>query len=107
VRTYARPAGHADARCDEASVMTGWFVEDPSGAFRLLAADLTMTDCDRKGSPLIQPLATVMLGDRSSAEAERLFVVTLERHYEGETYSITEISPSAVTTILTVHGGGC
>jgi hypothetical protein len=42
----------------------------------------------------------VTLGDRS-------YVITLERHYEGETYSITEVSAAAVRPILTVYGGGC
>jgi hypothetical protein len=100
VRTYAGPVERVRATCDDASVMTGWFVEDAAGEFRLLDGTLTMTDCDFKGSARVQPVAMVTLGDRS-------YVITLERHYEGETYSITEVSAAAVRPILTVYGGGC
>jgi hypothetical protein len=39
--------------------------------------------------------------------AGRLFVVTVDRHYESESYSIYDVSPGGVSRVLTVDGGGC
>lgn len=86
--------------CDEATVMTGWLYEDPSGALVLLSGDVNMTNCDRKGSPRVQPMGALRLGGQ-------LFVLTVERHYEGESYAVVRIDPASATTVLTVYGGGC
>jgi hypothetical protein len=99
-RIYPRPPGTPDAGCDLATVMSGWLSEQGSGGFGLISSDLAFTDCDRKGTPIVQPLASMEL-------AGRLFVVTVDRHYESESYSIYDVSPGGVSRVLTVDGGGC
>jgi len=96
-RTYA---DSIDAACDQATVMTGWLSESASGALALLASDLSMTNCDRKGSPIVQPMAALTLDGH-------VFVLTVERHYEGESYTVVRVDPGSATTVLTVFGGGC
>jgi len=92
------PDGSPD--CLQATVMTGWLSESANGALALLSSDLSMTDCDRKGSPIIEPMAALTLDGQ-------LFVLTIQRHYEGESYAIVRVNPGSATTTLTVFGGGC
>jgi len=97
-RMYPAGAG-ALPGCDEATVMTGWMSESEHGVFALLGSDLHVTNCDRKGSPRIQPVGALTLDGH-------LFVVVVERHYEGESYAVVRVNPAAATTVLTVYGGG-
>lgn len=100
IRTHPRPAGTANAGCDLATVMTGWLSQQRSGGFELMSSDIAFTDCDRKGTPIVQPLASIELGGG-------LFVVTVDRHYESESYSIYDVSSGRIRRVLTVDGGGC
>ncbi len=86
--------------CDEATVMTGWISESEYGAFALLASDLSLTNCHRKGSPIVQPMAAIRLD-------ANLFAIVVLRHYEGESYAIVRVNAAAATTVLSVYGGGC
>lgn len=97
-----RYAGGPDAPpgCDEATVMTGWLSGDPSGTLVLLSSDVAMTNCDRTGSARVQPMGALRLD-------EQLFVLVVERHYEGESYAVVRVDPASATTVLTVYGGGC
>jgi hypothetical protein len=99
VRTYA-PVPARPYDCDELTVMTGWLAEGPLGAFSLLDSETALTDCHRKGSAIVQPMAALELG-------RHLVVFTIDLHYEGETYSVFQVGPNAVSRALSVSGGGC
>jgi hypothetical protein len=99
-RTYMPPADSPAAGCDQVTVMTGWMSEDPGGTFVLLSSGVVMTNCLGGGGPLVQPMAGVELDGR-------LYVLAVERHDEGESYSIFVLSPASAERVLEVYGGGC
>jgi hypothetical protein len=82
------------------TVMTGWLGEGQSGALSLVDNGIALTDCDRKGSAVVQPMAVLDFGPR-------LVVFTIDYDYENETYSVFNVSPAAVARAMSVDGGGC
>ncbi len=98
-RTYPRDEDSLPG-CDEATVMTGWMSEDASGTLVLLSSDVSLTNCLRKGTPLVQPMAALAVDGQ-------LFIFTVDRHYEGESYSIVAVTTASADQVLTVYGGGC
>jgi len=99
-RGYPRAARSPMRNCPALSVMTGWMAEAPDGTFRLIAGDVVMTDCLRKGATRVIPIGAVRLGSRT-------FAVTLERHYESDAYAVLEIAPTTITPAVRIQGGGC
>jgi hypothetical protein len=99
VRTYA-PVPARPYDCDDLTVMTGWLAEGRLGALSLLDSQTQLTDCHRKGSAIVQPMAALELG-------RHLVVFTIDLHYEDETYSVFQVGPNAVSRALSVSGGGC
>lgn len=99
-RGYARTARSAVRNCPALSVMTGWMAEGPDGTFSLIAGNVVMTDCLRKTATRVIPIGALRLGGRT-------FAVTLERHYESDTYAVFEISPNTVAPAVRIQGGGC
>jgi hypothetical protein len=100
VRTYARRQAGPARNCDEETVMTGWLLEGESGRLSILSSTTTLTDCDRKGSERIAPLAYTTIGGRA-------FVIVLARHYEGEDYRIYETDGTSIREVARAEGGGC
>jgi hypothetical protein len=99
-RSYAPSSGSPMPDCGDATVMTGWMSEDSTGAFVLLSNDIAMINCFRKGTPLVQPMAALAVDGQ-------LFIFTVDRHYEGESYSIVAVTTASADQVLTVYGGGC
>jgi hypothetical protein len=94
-RTYARP----DApQCPLISLFKVWVANEPRGV-RTAERSMDLTDCDRKGTISSMPLGMVTIDDRS-------FVVTVDRGYEDDRYSIIQLAPE-FRRVLTVAGGGC
>jgi hypothetical protein len=98
--TRSYPAATRDPACSRASVMTGWIAESPAGELRVLSSDVQLTDCDRKGSPIVYPMAGVEVDGRT-------FVLVVELEYESEAYAVVEIAPDGIREVLKVFAGGC
>jgi len=101
-RTYDAPPGSGPADCDQATIMTGWLAENAAGELTLIpdTPDVSMTNCDRKGAAVVEPLGAVLADGRT-------FVIVVNHGYEGESYSIHDVAPAETREAVTVYGGGC
>jgi hypothetical protein len=101
-RTYAAQQGSFPDECDQVTIMTGWLAGNVSDALTVIpgASAVELTNCDRKGVAVVEPLGAAVVDGRT-------FVVVVNHGYEGESYSIQDVSPAEVRETIIVHGGGC
>ena len=99
-KPYRSARAPDDPQCRAVTIMTGWL--GPAGNDRLVirAPRIFLTDCDGKEVLTGEPLAALhQTGQR--------FWILVEHGYEGESYTVAEITPSGVHYRVSAHGGGC
>jgi hypothetical protein len=79
---------------------SGWVSKNTQGDLNLLDTRIGWADCENKEVSDRIPLGTLSVGDR-------LFVITYDPGYEGESYSIFELSESGIHLVLETVGGSC
>ena len=98
-KDYAKPIPTNDQSCNNV-FFRGWGTAGPQGDLSLLGTQVGWTDCDRKQEAGRVPLATLSVGGR-------VFVITYDPAYEGESYSVLEWTESGVRLVLDTQGGSC
>lgn len=78
----------------------GWLRGAPGDSSRPLGAQIGWTDCERKGESDIIPLGFLDIDNRH-------FIFSYDSGYEGESYSIWELTGSGVRKVLETEGGSC
>lgn len=98
-KDYEKPLPTNDGSCNNV-FFRGWGTVGARGDLSLLATQIAWVDCDRKQGSDRVPLATLSVDGR-------LFVITYDPSYEGESYSILEWTESGVRPVLETQGGSC
>jgi len=93
VREYENPD------CPAESLYNVWMLRNDQ-KYKILSADMILTDCDRKEGSWIYPVGIVSIESRE-------YIVSEELGYESESYTIRMLDKGALKTVLFVRGGGC
>jgi hypothetical protein len=97
LKEYKKPLPSNDQSCNNI-FFKGWMLGNSSPELKLLDTQIGWTDCEQKEDRI--PLASLKLG-------KRVFVITYDLGYEGESYSIFELSESGIHLLLETAGGSC
>lgn len=98
-KDYAKPIPTNDRTCNNV-FFRGWGTAGAQGDLSLTGTQIGWEDCDRKQESGRVPLATLNVDGR-------VFVITYDPSYEGESYSILEWTESGVRLVLETQGGSC
>jgi hypothetical protein len=98
-KDYAKPIPTNDQSCNNV-FFRGWGTATPQGDLSLMSTQIGWADCDRKQESSRVPIATLSVDGR-------VFVITYDPSYEGESYSILEWTESGVRLVLETQGGSC
>jgi hypothetical protein len=93
VRQYENPDCYAE------SLYNVWVLRNDQN-YKIVAADMILTNCDGNEGNWIYPVGIVSIEGR-------VYVVSWELGYEWENYTIRMLEKDALKTVLFVHGGGC
>jgi hypothetical protein len=83
--------------CSDVSLFQGWISEDERHGLGLMASNLVLTDCDRKGPSTMIPVGSMKL-------QEQIFLFVREHGWESESYIILELNQSGLRRVLQTAG---
>jgi len=98
-KEYREPLPANDQSCNNV-IFRGWGIRNLRGDLSLLGTQIGWADCDLKGDGGRVPLGVLSIDDRA-------FVITYDPGYEGESYSILELTESGARLALETEGGSC
>jgi hypothetical protein len=98
-KDYAKPIPTNEQSCNNV-FFRGWGAASAQGDLSLSGTQIGWDDCDRKQQSGRVPLATLSVDGR-------VYVITYDPSYEGESYSILEWTESGVRLVLETQGGSC
>jgi len=93
VRQYENPD------CPAESLYNVWVLRNDQ-KYKIVAADMILTNCDGMEGNWICPVGIVSIEGRE-------YVISNELGYEWENYTIRMLDKDALKTVLFVRGGGC
>jgi len=93
VRQYENPD------CYAATLYNVWVLWN-NQEYKIVAADMMLSDCDWKEGNWIYPLGMVSIEGKE-------YVTSVELGYEWENYTIKMLDKDALKIVLFVRGGGC
>jgi hypothetical protein len=83
------------------SQFTGWISAEKMGTLKFIVNRFHHeSNTYEISNERITPLGTITI------DGQTLWVV-MNRYYEGESYSVLEVTPSGVRTVIDTYGGGC
>jgi hypothetical protein len=98
-RQYEQPKKQDAYDCYAESLFNVWVLSN-NQQYRIIAADMILTDCDGKEGKWINPLGVLSIEKRE-------YIISEEHGYEYESYTIRMLDKEAMQTVLDVPGGGC
>jgi hypothetical protein len=99
VRQYEQPKKQETYDCYAESLFNVWVLSNGQ-QYRMIAADMILTDCDGKEGRWINPLGLLSIENRE-------YIISEELGYESESYTIRMVYKGVMQTVLNVPGGGC
>jgi hypothetical protein len=97
-KEYQNPAPSKNQGCNDVSLFQGWISTMGKGGMGLLAGQVTLTDCDRKGPDTVTPFGIMKIDNR-------VFLFVTEHGWESESYLILELNNSGLHRVLETVGG--
>lgn len=98
-KDYAKPIPANDKSCNNL-FFRGWVTVGAQGDLSLIGTQIGWEDCDHKQAGGRVPLATLSVDGR-------VYLITYDPSYEGESYSILEWTEAGARLVLETQGGSC
>jgi len=99
VRQYEQPKKQDTYDCYAESLFNVWVLSNDQ-PYRMIAADMILTDCYGREGQWINPLGLLSIENRE-------YIISEELGYESESYTIRMSDKDALKTVLFVRCGGC